>query len=175
MVFEFKTAPLAPELKVSMCPSTHLWFCTLTTATLWPELIVSKGSIPYMSFFEFMTAPLAPDLQVSMYPSPHLWFCAFTTATLWPELIVSIGPRLHVLCMRNSVISTRITSLHGSQTSPVVLCMQNDVISIRITSLYGSHPSSVIFACKSATLGPELQVCIGPRPHLWFLHSKQSI
>ena len=22
--------------------------------------------------------------------------------------------------------------------------------------------------CKTATLGPDLQVCMGPRPHLWF-------
>ena len=42
------------------------------------------------------------------------------------------------------------------------------VISIRITSLWGSQPSSVVFACKKATLGPELKVCIGPRPHLCF-------
>ena len=96
MVFAFKTAPLAPELKASMGLSRHLWFCTLTTATLWPELIVSMDPIPYMSFFAFKTAPLAPDLQVSMGPSPHLWFCAFPTATLWPKLIVSMGPRPHL-------------------------------------------------------------------------------
>ena len=54
-----------------------------------------------------------------------------------------------VLCMQNSVISTRITSLHGSQTSPVVLCMLNNVISIRITSLYCSQTSFVVFACKT--------------------------
>ena len=77
--------------------------------------------------------------------------------------------------------------------------MQNNVISIRITSLYGSQPSSVVFACKTATLGPELQVSIGPRPqlfffafktetlapelqvsmgaspHLWLLHAKQRL
>ena len=56
----------------------------------------------------------------------------------------------------------------GYLTSPVVLCMQNNVISIRITSLYVSQPSYVAFACKMATLGPELQVSMGPRPHLWF-------
>ena len=69
-----------------------------------------------------------------------------------------------VLCKQSSMISTRISSLHGSQTSPVVLCMPNKVISIRNTSLYGSLPSS---ACETATLGPELQDSIGPRPHLW--------
>ena len=46
--------------------------------------------------------------------------------------------------------------------------MQNNVIRIRNTSIYGSQPLFVIFACKTATLGTELQVSVGPRPHLWF-------
>ena len=71
--------------------------------------------------------------------------------------------------MKNSVISSRNTSLHGSQTSPIVLSKQNKV---RITSLYGSHPSSVVFACKTATLGPELQVSMVPRLHLRFFAFK---
>ena len=52
--------------------------------------------------------------------------------------------------------------------------MQNNVISIRITSLYGSQPLSVVFACETATLGPELQVSMGPRPHLWFFAFKTA-
>ena len=67
---------------------------------------------------------------------------------------------------------TRINSLYGSKTSPVVLCMQNNVISIRITIPYESQPSLVAFACKTATLGPELLISMGPSPHLWFLHAK---
>ena len=71
--------------------------------------------------------------------------------------------------------------------------------SIRITSLYVSKPSSVVFGCKRATLGQELHVSVGPRPHLsfcayktawlapeilvslgtsrhlWFLHAKQRL
>ena len=54
-----------------------------------------------------------------------------------------------------------------SQTSPVVLCMQNSMISARITSLYEFQPSLVVFAWKTATLRPELQVPMGSRPHLW--------
>ena len=52
--------------------------------------------------------------------------------------------------------------------------MQNNVNSIRITSLYESQPSFVVFECKTATLGPELQVSMGPRPHLWFLEFKTA-
>ena len=53
-------------------------------------------------------------------------------------------------------------------------CMQNSHFTTRITNLYGSQPSSVVFACKTATLAPKLQVCMGPRPHLWFCASKTA-
>ena len=52
--------------------------------------------------------------------------------------------------------------------------MQNNENSITITSLYASQPSSVVFACKTTTLGPELRVSLGPRPHLWFLAFKTA-
>ena len=87
-----------------------------------------------------------------------------------------MGPSHH-LCfffMQNSVISTRIASLNGSQPSSVVLCIQNSVISTRITSLSGSQPSSVVFACETATLGSELQVSMGPRRHLSFCACKTA-
>ena len=52
--------------------------------------------------------------------------------------------------------------------------MQNNVISIRNTSQCGSDPPLVVFACKTASLGPELQVSMGPRPHLWFIVFKTA-
>ena len=80
-----------------------------------------------------------------------------------------------VFCIQNSDFRTRITSLYGLQTSPTVLCIQNSDFSTGVASLYGSQPSSVVFACKTATLAPELQVSMGPSPHLWFLHAKQRL
>ena len=88
--------------------------------------------------------------------------------------------------MQNIDFWIRITSLYRSQTSPVVLCMQNSVISTRINILCGSQPSLTanlgtelqfsmgpiphlcFFACKTATLGPELQVSMRPSLHLLF-------
>ena len=52
--------------------------------------------------------------------------------------------------------------------------MQNNVISIRITSLYGSQSSFEGFACKTANLGQEIQVSMGPRPHLWLFAFKTA-
>ena len=76
--------------------------------------------------------------------------------------------------MQNSDFWTRITSLYGSQTWPVVLCMQNSNFSTWITSLYGSQPLSEVFACKPATFGPKLHVSMGPRTHLWFSACKTA-
>ena len=52
--------------------------------------------------------------------------------------------------------------------------MQNNVISIRITSLYRCQLSFVVFACKTATLGPELQVSMGRRLLQWFFAFKTA-
>ena len=56
----------------------------------------------------------------------------------------------------------------------MVFCIQNSDFSTRIASLYCSEPSSVVLAFKTATLGPELQVSMGPRPHLWFFAFKTA-
>ena len=61
-----------------------------------------------------------------------------------------------------------MTVVYWSQPSSVVLCIQNSDFSIRITGIYVTQPSSVVFARKTATLEPELQVSMGPRPHLFF-------
>ena len=42
------------------------------------------------------------------------------------------------------------------------------MISTSNTSLYGLQPSSVVFACETATLGPDLQVCMCPSPNVWY-------
>ena len=52
--------------------------------------------------------------------------------------------------------------------------MQNSVISTRIISLHGSQPSSVVFAWKTVTLEPELQISMGPRILLWFFAFKTA-
>ena len=149
------------------------------------------GPRPHLWFFAFKTATLEPELQVSMGPSLHLWFLHpklrlydlkyksllvthlthvffIQNSDFSPRIASHYGsqPSSVVLCIHNSDIMTRMIILYGSQTSPVLLCMQNSVIGIRIISLYWSQPSFVVFACKTASLGPELQVSMSLRPHL---------
>ena len=133
------TAWLAPELLVSICPSG---FC-MQNSDFWSRITTLYGPSPHQSFSAYKTATLAYELLVSIVPSPHLWF----------------------LYAKQRLVDQH-TSLYGHQTSPVVLCIQTSVIRTRNTSFYGFHPSSVILYMKTATLGLDLQVCLGPRPHL---------
>ena len=146
-----------------------------------------------LSFCACKTAWLASELLVFMSPSPHVWsldakerlldrinkslcvpditclFCMQNSViSNWITSLSGSQPSSVVLSTHNSVPSTRIKSLYGFQPSPVVLCLHNSDFNTWIASLYGSQPSSVVFACKTATLGPDLQVCMGPSPHLFF-------
>ena len=70
--------------------------------------------------------------------------------SLWvPALICSF-------CMPNSEFWTRITSLYGSQTLPVLLCMQNSLICTRISSLYGFQHSSVVMSTHNSVLNTRI-------------------
>ena len=56
------------------------------------------------------------------------------------------------LCMPDSVIRARLTSLYGFQPSSLVLCMQNSDFRTRLTSLYGSQTSSVVLSTHNSVL-----------------------
>ena len=90
----------------------------------------------------------------SLYGSqPSSVVIASKTATFGTELQVSMGPRHRLL----------ICACETAQIAPESPWVQHlSLYSIR------SQPSSVVFACKTATLGPELQVSMGPSSLLWF-------
>ena len=146
------------------------------TATFGSELQVSMDPIPHLSFCACETAWLATELLVSMGPSPHLWFL-HAKSDFWIRTTSLYGSQTSPvdLRMQNVTLRSRMTLVYWSQRSSGVLCIQNSAFSIRITSLYGSQPSFVAFECKTATLGPVLQVSMGHRPPLLFLHLKQRI
>ena len=98
-------------------------------------------SQPLPVVFACKTATFGEELQVSMGRRHPLSYCECNTAWLAPELLVSLGPSPHLWCLHaQQGLLDQHTSLHGYQTSPVVLCMQNSVISTRITRLYGFQP-----------------------------------
>ena len=51
--------------------------------------------------------------------------------------------------------------------------MQNSDLGPELQVSMGPRPHLWLFAFKRATLAPELQVSMDPSPHLWFLQAKQ--
>ena len=147
-----------------MGPRHHLPFCACNTAWLKPEILVSIGPRPYLWFLYAKQRLLEQNYK-------SLWVqdltCRFVLGKQrdWNQNYWSLWvPAL--IC--------GTTNLYGCQTAPVVLCMQYRVISSRITTLYESQASFVVFAFKITTFGAELQVSVGPRPHLSFCACKTA-
>ena len=158
-----------------MGPIPHLRFCAFKTETLGPELQVSMGPRPHQWFCVCKTACLASETLVSMGPSPHLWFLQAKQRVWDPKYKSQWVPDLICgICMQNRDFRTRIASLYGSQTSPMILCMKNSVLSVRITSLYGCQPSYVVFAWKRRLLDQNYNSLWVPHLTCCFVHVKQS-
>ena len=84
-----------------------------------------------------------------------------------------MGPRLQ-LSFCASKTTRRITSLCGSQPSSVVFACKTAVLEPELQVSMGPRPHLWFFVFKAATLSPELQISMGPSPHLWFLHAKHD-
>ena len=65
-----KTACLAPELQVSMCPRPHLWICEHKTVCLAPQLQVSLG-------------PSGSEASTSWIDCKLATTCRYSTTCLW--------------------------------------------------------------------------------------------
>ena len=178
------------------------WSQTSPVVLCMPNNVISirntslHGSLPSSAVFTCETATLGPELQVSIGPRPHQWCFVLKAATLVSEYFQNsdFSPRIashygydlkyksllvphltHVFCIQNGDFSPRVASHYGSQPSSVVLCTHNSGIITRINSLYESHTSPMFFAFKTAPLAPELQISMGPSPHLWFFQAKQRL
>ena len=159
-----------------MDPSPQLWVCAFTTATLWPELIVSMGPSAHLWYFHskqrlhhenckslWIPALICgfciqncdfwirmTSLYVSQASPDDLWMHkSVQNSDFWIRITSLYGSQTSPvdLWMQNSVLRARMTLVYCSQPSSVVLCIQTSAFSIRITSLYGSQPSFVAFAC----------------------------
>ena len=69
-----------------------------------------------------------------------------------------------VFCNQNRDFSTRIPSLYGWQLSSVVLCIHNSVIMTRINSLYGSQTSPVLLCMQNNVISIRITSLYGSQP-----------
>ena len=140
-----------------------------------PRVPSLYGYQPTSVVFGCKTARFAPELHASVGPRPHLLFCACKTACLALEILVSMSPSPHLLSLiaKQRLLVQNCKSLWVPDlTCRFVNAKQR--VSTRITSLYGSQIPPVVFACKTTSFGPELQVSMGPSPHLSFCACKTA-
>ena len=132
-----------------------MWFCALKSATLAHELLVSIGPSPHLRFLHAKQRHLDQHTSLYGFQTSAVVLC-IQNSVISSRITSFYGfqPSSVVLCIQKSDLRTTIACLYGSKTSPVIFGIQNSVPSIRITSLFGSQPSCVVFGCKTATFGP---------------------
>ena len=138
-----------------MGPRIHQSFCACKTALLAPELLVSLGPSTHLLFLD--AKQVFWSRITNLYGSQtSLVVLCMQNIVISIRIISFFGSQQSsvVFGCKTAPFGQEITSLHGSQTSPFVLCMQNSVISTSFTSLCGSQPSSVVYARKTGTFGP---------------------
>ena len=121
--------------------------------------------------FAGKTTTFGSELQVSMGPRLRLLICECKTTCLDPEWCFVPA----FICGFAHSKERLEHQTHKSLWIPALICgfcMQKSDFRPRITNPYGSKTSPVVFAFKTATSAPELQVSMGPSPHLWFLQAK---
>ena len=134
------------------------------------------GFQPSSVFFSCKTASLWPDLQVCMGPRPHLWFLHGNQQLLDQNCMSLWVPDITIdLCRQYSVISTRITCLYGSQSLSVIFACKTATLGLELQVSVGPRLHLWFSACKTACLASELLVSMGPSPHVWFLDAKQRL
>ena len=122
VVFGCKTATYGPEKQVSMGLWHHLSHCECKTALLASDLLVSMCPNPHLCFFLMQYSAFWTRIS-SLYGSQT---SSVLLGTHNCELNTRIKrqywiqPSPVALCMQNSDFRTRITSIWGSKTSPVV-------------------------------------------------------
>ena len=133
-----------------------------------------------LSFCAYKTAWFAPEWQLYMGSSPHLCLLDAKQHDLHAKQrdrmtrIYWFQPSLVFFCMQNSDFWTRITSLYGSQTWPVILRLYNSVISIRITRLYGLQPSSEVLCIQNSDFWTTMTSLYGFQPSSVFFSFMQN-
>ena len=156
-----------------MGPRHHLSFCACNTAWLAPELHVSMGPSPLCGF---KTAPFG-----ALGPTPHLSFCPCKSAWLVPEILVSVvfcdAPEIQSLwvpLLDKTESRVQVSAGVPDPTCRFVHAKQRDFAPELLLSM-GCSSHLWFCACKTATLGLEIQSLLVNRLHLWILHAKQRL
>ena len=141
------------------CPSPHLWFGACKTTRIGPQLLVSMGLIPHLSFCTFQYNDwLASRITSHLWVPDHkLSFCCNAKQRdLAPELtsLYWFQPSSAVFFQftTTSLYDQTYIFCYLFQTSSVVVSTHNNEPNIRIKRQYGFQPSPVVLCMQNCGL-----------------------
>ena len=153
--------------------NTSFYGYQTSPVVLYMQIIVISTRITSLYGFQPSSVVLRIQKSNPFESGEHFWMqkSGFWTwiRSLYGSLTWSV-----VLCMQNSVISTGITSLCGTQLIISGFCRQNSDFWTRITSVYGSQTSPVVLCMQNSVISTESLVSITPSPHLWLCAFKTA-
>ena len=133
-------------------PSCAVFGCkTVTYGLKWQ---VYMGSSHHLGLFFHAKQRLYDQTYNSVCVPYIFWGFHIQNSALWTRITSLSGSKTLpvVFFIQNSVICTRMTSLYGFQPASLVLCMQNSNFRTRDTSLYGSQTSSLVLSTHNSVL-----------------------
>ena len=145
-----KTAWLAPELLVSMCPSPHLWF------------LHAKQRI------------LDQNFKSLWVPALICGFC-IPNSEFWPRITSLYGSQTSpaLLCNQNGLICTRISSLYWFQPTSVVFACKTAWLASESLVSMGPSPHVWYLDAKQRLLDPNNKSLLVPDITCRFVHAIQ--
>ena len=145
-----KSATLAHELLVSLCPSPHLWFLHAK------QRLVDQ----HTSFYGYQTSPVALCIQNRVISTRITCFYGFQSSSV-------------VLCIQNSALRTKIACLYGSQPSCVVFECKTATSGLELQGSVGQRPHLLCLHAKLRLLAQNNKYLWVPDMTYHFVHIQQ--
>ena len=149
-LYAWKTATLAPELLVSMCPSPHLW------------VLHAKQRI------------LDQNFKSLWVPALICGFC-IPNSEFWPRITSLYGSQTSpaLLCNQNGLICTRISSLYWFKPTSVVFVSKTAWLASESIVSMGPSPHVWFLDAKQRLLDPNNKSLWVPDITCRFVHAIQ--
>ena len=147
-----------------MCPSPHLWFwhakqriLDQNFKSLWVPALICGFCMPNSKFWAGITSLYGSQTSPALVCNKNGVICTRISSLYWFQ------PSSVVLCFQNSHFMISLTSLYQSQTSSVVLSTHNSVLSIRINKLYWFQPSLVVLCMQNSDFRTRITSLCGSK------------
>ena len=176
VVFGCKRATFGAELQVSKSRRQKLSFCAWKTATLAPELLVSMCPSPHLWFLHAKQRIMDQNFK-SLWVPALIWGFCIPNSEFWPRITSLYGSQTSpaLLCNQNGLICTRISSLYWFQPTSVVFACKTAWLASESLVSMGPSPHVWFLDAKQLLLDQNNKSLRVADKSCRFVHGKQQL